>query len=104
LNAPDAWAKQTAAWLNPPPDDPLAEPLKQDLGGLPPLLVQVGEDEVLYDDALRLSELWARAGNYVELDVHARRWHVFQIHAGLLRGATGALQRQADFLGRHWAR
>ena len=99
-----SWSKQTAAWLDSPPDGPLAEPLKLDLSGLPPMLVQVGEDEVLYDDAIALSEQSARAGNYVELEVYARRWQVFQIHAGLLRGSTDALQRQADFLRRHWAR
>ena len=37
------------------PRTPLAAPLYADLRGLPPLLIQVGTSETLYDDATRLS-------------------------------------------------
>lgn len=38
------------------PADPRVSPLFGPLTGLPPLLVQVGSDEVLYDDARRLTD------------------------------------------------
>lgn len=98
-----SWARATIEWLKMPADSPLTEPLKQDLRGLPPMLVQVGEDEVLRDDAIRLAEVSTRAANHVELEIHRRRWHVFQAQAGLLSSATQALERQAAFLGRHLA-
>jgi len=58
-----------AAWYlgDHDPRDPLASPLFGDLAGLPPLLVQVGELEVLYDDAARLAERARDAG----VSVHA---------------------------------
>src|SRR5207237_759778 len=47
---------------------PLASPLFADLAGMPPLLVQVGGREVLYDDAARLVERAKAAGVDAELD------------------------------------
>jgi acetyl esterase/lipase len=38
------------------PRQPLASPLFADLTGLPPVLVQVGGAEILYDDSTRLAE------------------------------------------------
>src|SRR5256885_5959735 len=38
------------------PRTPLASPLYADLRGLPPLLIHVGSDEVLLDDAAGLAE------------------------------------------------
>src|SRR6266496_2457237 len=38
------------------PDAPLISPIYADLSGLPPLLIQVGENEVLLDDSQRLAE------------------------------------------------
>ena len=83
---------------------PLAAPLGGDLSGLPPALVQVGTDELLYDDSQRFTELSTQQGNRVELEIYEQRWHVFQIHAGLLSGSLEALKRQAAFLRRQWAR
>src|SRR4051812_13871779 len=39
------------------PNDPLANPLKADLSGLPPMYIQVGENEALLDDSRRLADL-----------------------------------------------
>src|SRR5580700_2171541 len=44
------------------PRNPLASPLYGDLGGLPPLLIHVGADEVLRDDSTRLAERARAAG------------------------------------------
>ena len=58
---------------------PLASPLRGDLGGLPPLLIHVGSDEVLRDDSLRLATKAREAGVTVELCVYAAVPHVWQL-------------------------
>ena len=43
-------------------DDPLAAPLYGDFDGIPPLLIQVGDDETLLDDSTRLAEAAGSVG------------------------------------------
>lgn len=98
----------TRAWMDSamdmfcPPGIPRADaqlsPLHADLSGLPPLLIQVGEDEVLRNDSLRFVAAARRYGATVELQRFPGCWHVFQAHAGLLDVADRALQDVADFL------
>lgn len=95
---------QAMTWYAAQPGHPLADPLAQDFSVLPPSLLQVGEDEILYDDSPLFARHASNAGAHVELELCQKRWHVFHIHAGLLPGATAALQRQAAFMLQHWAR
>lgn len=97
-----AWAEDVERALKVPADHPLADPLAQDLSRLPPSLTQVGDDEVLYDNAIWLAENATAAGRDVELEIYMKRWHVFQAHASLLPSSMHALQRQADFMKKHW--
>lgn len=70
-----------------------------DLTGLPPLLLQVGTNEVLLDDATRMAERARAAEVDVILDVVAGVPHVFQMFAGgSLDEADQALDRAALFL------
>ncbi|MES2817596.1 MAG: alpha/beta hydrolase [Pseudomonadota bacterium] len=78
--------------------DPRLSPLNDDLRALPPLLIQVGEDEILRDDSLRLAERAQTAGVEVRLERYPGLWHVFQSQAGLLDAADLALARVAGFL------
>ena len=71
---------------------------KTNLLRLPPLLLQVGEDEVLLNDSLRLADAARAAGMDVRLERYAELWHVFQAHAGLLQASNDALQRVVDFI------
>ncbi|MEU4170005.1 alpha/beta hydrolase [Streptomyces sp. NPDC026665] len=80
---------------------PLASPLFADLTGLPPLLVQVGANEVLLDDAVRLAGRAGAAGVEVTLEVGPGLPHVFQHHYGRLDEADAALDRAARFLTAH---
>jgi len=79
---------------------PLASPLFADLHGLPPLLIQVGGNEVLLDDAVRLASRAAAD----DVDVTLRVWpgvpHVFQHFAGMLDEADEALADAGAFLRR----
>ncbi len=58
---------------------PLLSPLYAALEGLPPLLMQVGSEEVLRDDATRLKERAEAAGVTVSLSICDGLWHLFQM-------------------------
>ncbi|UVE16234.1 alpha/beta hydrolase [Pseudomonas sp. LS44] len=82
-------------------DDPEFSPLHGRFEGLPPLLIQVGEDEMLLNDSLRLAERATAAGVSVQLERYPELWHVFQMHVGSLRAADQAVRRIANFLRAH---
>lgn len=66
-----------------PATSSLASPLfVDDLGGLPPVLVDVGDREVLLDDATGLAERIRGAGGTVVLTVWPELIHVFQAFPG----------------------
>ncbi|NNC11340.1 alpha/beta hydrolase [Planctomonas sp. JC2975] len=78
---------------------PLATPaVYADLTGFPPILLQVGTNELLLDDSVRLADRAREAGVDVILDVTANVPHVFQAWAGVLDEADHALDRAALFL------
>jgi cyclohexanone monooxygenase len=79
------------------PAQPLASPLLDDLRGLPPLLVHVGRDEALRDDALRLATKAREAGVTVDLQVFERVPHVWQL-LHLLPEARRSVTAAAAFL------
>jgi acetyl esterase/lipase len=80
------------------PSDPLISPVFADLTGLPPLLIQVGSNEILLSDALRLAERAATDDVTVTLDVTDGVGHVFQAFAAMLDEADAALVRASAFL------
>ena len=82
------------------PKHPLASPLYADLRDLPPLLAQVGEDDVLLDDSRRLVERARAAGVDANLEVWPGMWHVFQMNAAVPE-ARQAQQRLGRFLRHH---
>jgi acetyl esterase/lipase len=67
------------------PRSELASPLfAADLGGLPPVLIEVGDCEVLLDDATDLADRLRSAGGSVALTVWPELIHVFQAFPGPL--------------------
>jgi cation diffusion facilitator CzcD-associated flavoprotein CzcO/acetyl esterase/lipase len=89
-----AWLKQAVRWYAPEKGHHL---LESDLQGLPPMLIQVGDQEVLESDSTRLSMHAARHGVPCRLEVYAGRWHVFQLQAAFLPSAANAVSRLAAF-------
>jgi monoterpene epsilon-lactone hydrolase len=83
------------------PRSPQASPLFADLKGLPPLLIQVADIEILFDDATRLAAAAKRAGVDTKLQVSPGLWHVWQLYAGQLPEADDALRRIAHFVSAH---
>jgi len=84
------------------PRQPLLSPaVAADLTGFPPMLLQVGTNELLLDDSTRLAARATAAGVDVILDITADVPHVFQTYAGILDEADQALDRAALFLRQH---
>ncbi len=79
------------------PADPGLSPLRGDLRGLPPTLIQAGTDEMLHPQALQLETALQAAGVRVRCEVTQGRWHVFQLQAGFLRSADEAIARLGAF-------
>ena len=63
--------------------DPLLSPLYDDWRGLPPLLIQVGSEEILLDDAVRSAAKARAAGVDVKLETWEGMFHVFHMLAFL---------------------
>ncbi len=78
--------------------DPLVSPVFADVAGLPPTLVQVGEDEILLSDSTRFADKMRAAGRHVELDIWPEMWHVFQLFVGKMPESRRAIERIAVFL------
>ncbi len=81
-----------------PATDPLASPLYADLTGLPPLLIQVSDCEVLLDDSRRLAESARRAGVGVTLRTYHGVTHGWQMFAAVLPEARTALREACDYI------
>jgi len=80
------------------PRNPLASPVFGDYRGIPPLLIQVGEHEMLRDDSIRVAKKARADGIAVTLEIWPGMFHVFQSHEPLLPEAREAIQHMADFM------
>jgi acetyl esterase/lipase len=77
---------------------PLISPLFADLSGLPPTMIQVGDDELLLDDSLRVAAAASHHDVDVTLQVWPDLWHVWHLYAGLMPEANAAIRQLADFV------
>lgn len=75
---------------------PLVSPIHADLKGLPPMLVQVGDHEILLDDSVRLVERAREAGVEVSFKIWDEMWHVFQQFA--MPEAAEAIEEIGEFV------
>jgi len=81
---------------------PLASPVFADLHGLPPLLIHVGDREMLRDDSTRLAEHARAAGVAVDLRLWPVVPHVWQL-AQFVPEARLSMQLLSQFLLSHVA-
>lgn len=95
-----------AAWyLNgTDPRHPYASPLYGDPTGLPPSLIFVGQDEILYDDAALMAERLRSAGCSVELEVGPRMPHVWLLFERVLPEGRAAVARIGVFVRQQLAK
>jgi monoterpene epsilon-lactone hydrolase len=93
-----AVAEMAKAYLgNVSPRTPLASPLFADLDGLPPLLIHVGSDEVLLDDAVQLAARAKAAGVETTIEVWERMIHVWHWFLPMLDEAHAAVEAIGRF-------
>lgn len=83
-----------------PPTDPMVSPLFADLSGLAPLMIEVGSEEVLLDDAHRLAAKAQSDGVEVTLTVADGLPHVYQYFASFLPEAQASIERTGAFINK----
>lgn len=77
-------------------DIPTLSPLFGDLSGFPPVLIQVGTNEILFSDSDRLRDKLVQSGVPCRLEVWPDMWHVFQMFP--IKKAAQAVDAIGDFL------
>ncbi len=94
------WLEACAVAYAPPSTwaDPSVSPLLATHGGLPPLLIQAGSDDLLAPDAELLAARASAAGVDVTYTRWPRMWHNFALQPGLLAAADSALAQAAWFV------
>ena len=80
------------------PTHPLISPLFADVKGFPPTLIQVGENEVLFDDSIRMAQKMNKANVKVILETYENMMHVWQIFGGIVPEANKAIDRIGEFV------
>ena len=78
--------------------EPLVSPVFADVGGLPPLYIQVGDDEIVLSDSERIAQKIEVAGGEVELEVWPEMWHVFQMFIGKMPESGRAIRKIGDYV------
>ena len=84
------------------PRHPCASPLYADLRGLPPLLIHVGDAEVILSDSTRIAARASEAGVAVSLEIWDEMPHVFPSFAGLLPEADQAIEQTGAWLDQRY--
>ncbi len=80
------------------PKSPLASPIHADLSGLPPLIIQVGTSETLYDDAIWLRDAATKAGVDVTFEVWEGMIHVWHRFASKVPDGKKAIDNLGKFV------
>jgi monoterpene epsilon-lactone hydrolase len=78
--------------------DPRVSPLFADLRGFPPVLLQVGSDETLLDDAVRFAAAAGAADVAVTLEIWPRMIHAWPLWNARLEAGRRALARAGAFI------
>jgi monoterpene epsilon-lactone hydrolase len=82
-------------------ETPLASPAFGDFAGLPPFYIEVGENEVLLDDARQVHDKARTAGVSSELRIVSGVPHGWQFGAPFVPEARESLATIAQFISRH---
>jgi monoterpene epsilon-lactone hydrolase len=85
------------------PRTPLASPYYADLRGLPPVLIQVGTEEILLTEVTSLAEKAQAAGVKITLEVWPGQQHDWHFAGALLPEAMQAIEHVGNFLRNVWS-
>lgn len=77
-------------------EDPLISPLFGDFENFPYTYIQVGDQEILLEDALMLHQRMIKANVRVQMDIFPGMWHVFQMSP--FKTAYDAMDKNAEFI------
>lgn len=77
---------------------PYASPLFGDLSGLPPTIMQVGDNETLRDDSTRFAQKAMESGGAVQIKIWKGMFHCFPLLAPMFPEATVALEEVCQFI------
>ncbi|MGC4804636.1 alpha/beta hydrolase [Micromonospora sp. DT233] len=80
------------------PRHPQVSPAFAELSGLPPLLIQVGTEEILFDDARALAARVEAAGGPVRLEEWPDMFHVWHYYFPVLAEARAAIAAIGSFV------
>ncbi len=80
------------------PRTPLASPIYGDFAGLPPLLIFVGDTEILLDDAKRLIERASLAGVPADLRIYRDMPHAWPLLSPIMPEGRQAMDEATGFL------
>ncbi|WP_322003790.1 alpha/beta hydrolase [Paraburkholderia tropica] len=83
------------------PRDRRVSPINIDFQGLPPMLIQVGSDEVLLDDALEIDRRARAAAVDVTLEVWPEMIHGWHLWTSYLEESHRAIARAGSFIQAH---
>jgi monoterpene epsilon-lactone hydrolase len=83
------------------PADPRVSPLRANLTGLPPLLIQVGSAETLLDDAVRITRRAGAADVPVTLEIFPHMIHAWHLWAAQLSSGRRAIAAAGAFIRSH---
>jgi len=83
--------------------NPLLSPIHADYKGIPPMLLQVGDAEVLLDDSTRVADRAKAAGVKVELEAWPEMFHVWHVFAKILPEGQQAIDRIGAYVLAHTA-
>lgn len=78
--------------------NPLVSAVYADVAGLPPVYIQVGDDEILLSDSTRIAENIEAAGGEVTLEVWPRMFHVFQVFVHQMPESREAIAKLVPFV------
>ena len=82
--------------------DPYISPVNGDFRGFPPMLLQVGEQEMLLDDTLSVGQKARYAGGRVRVHVYPGMFHIFQMGFTMWPEARDAWREIGQFLKIVW--
>jgi acetyl esterase/lipase len=77
---------------------PLVSPVYADVAGLPPIYIQVGDDEILLSDSTRIAEKLEAAGSEVTLEIWPDMFHVFQVFVHQMPESREAIGKFVPFV------
>ena len=83
------------------PATPYASPLFGALEDLPPIMIHVGEDEILLDDSVRFHQKAIRAGVDCQIKIWPGMFHCFPLMAPAFPEAVQGLREMAACVAKH---